>query len=77
MGTTAIEDLRSTVASLDYEWEWVLQSIPTIPALLEYRALWDTYGTEYLNGIIEEIRGGADPKPLHRFMRKHGLKWEV
>lgn len=77
MERTAIDELRTLVATLDYEWEWVLQSIPTIPALLEYRELWDVYGTDYLAGILEEIREGADPKPLRRFMRKHGLKWEV
>ena len=77
MARTAIEELRWAVDTLNYEWEWVLQSIPTIEALVEYRKLWDTYDTEFLSGILECIAQGESDKPLRSFMRKYHLKWEV
>ncbi len=75
MKETAIEFLRRAVTNLDYEPEDLLQQLPTPESLLEYFRLWDVYGTEYLEGILECIAEGDDPAPFDAFVRKHKLKW--
>jgi hypothetical protein len=71
----AIEALRNLVGALDQEYEDLLFHLPTIPALIEYRALWDTYDTEFLAGIADQIAEGDDPAPLNAFIRKYDLPW--
>jgi hypothetical protein len=71
----AIWQLRRLVDALNHEYEALTCHIPTIPALIEYRALWDTYDTEYLSGIAEAIQDGDDPAPLNAFIRRYDLPW--
>jgi hypothetical protein len=73
--TTAIEQLRNLVGSLDYEYEDILDDLPSIEALIAYRALWDVYDTEYLDGIVECIGEGDDPAAYNAFVEKYNLPW--
>lgn len=72
---SAMEYLRRIVSNLDYEPESILDDLPSIPAIVEYFELFDTYGTDFMSGIEECILDGADPKPLADFIKKWELPW--
>ena len=74
-GKEPIEQLRILLSSLDCEYETMLSQLPSIQALIDYRNLWNVYGTEFFSGIEESIAEGADIKPLEDFCKKHGLHW--
>ena len=73
-----MEYLRRIVNCGDYEYEYILDDLPSIEAIVEYFELYcDVYGTEYLAGIRECIAEGASPKPLQKFIKKYKLNWTV
>lgn len=76
-GETAMESLRRMVRALDYEYESILDDLPSVEAVVEYFALWDSYDTEFLSGIYEAIHAGASVAPLLAFITKHSLTWCV
>lgn len=69
----AIWKLRDMIAGLDYEQESILTELPSFKAIIEYRELWDTYKTEFRDGIIEAIEQGEDPGPYMAFVRRYKL----
>lgn len=66
----AIETLRKMVAALDYEREDLLTDLPTVQALVDFRALWTTYGTEFWEGVLECIADGEDPAHAQDLCKK-------
>ena len=75
---SAIEFLRRIVGWLDHEPESLLESLPSVEAIIDYAALWDAYGTEFMSGIEEGILAdGDDPKLLIDFVKKHKLDWDL
>lgn len=69
--------LRRLVKAMDYERESILDALPNIHAVIDYFKLWDTYDTEYLEGIAEMIADGADPEPMRKFIKKYKLPWTM
>jgi hypothetical protein len=74
---SAMEFLRRVISWLDCEQESLLTSLPSVEAILDYAALWTTYNTDLMSGIIECIEDGDDPKPLKDFILKYKLNWQV
>ena len=71
---TAIDKLRRMAGWLNYEPESMLQDLPTIAALEEYFDLWETYGADFSEGVVEAIEvDGADPAAWNAFVAKHDL----
>lgn len=76
-GDYAIDYLHYVKQALDYENAELLGELPSIEALFEYYNLWQHYGTEFLEGIQQCIKDGADKKPLLKFIKKYKLNWSV
>lgn len=74
---TPMEQLRFIVNHLNKESEKILDTLPTTQAIIDYYNLWQTYDTDYLEGIEECIKMGDSPQPLLDFINKHNLKWDV
>ncbi len=74
---TPAEYLRRVVANIGHEREGMLDELPSVEAVLDFFGLWSVYGTDFWEGCLECIAGGADAEPALRFIRKHklGLRW--
>lgn len=76
-GETAIEFLRRVIEWLGCEQESLLSDLPSVQSVLDYAELWTVYGTDLMEGIIECIHDGDDPKPFLDFVAKYDLKWQI
>ncbi len=74
---TSMEYLRRVVNNMDMETESLLDALPSVNAVLEYFGLWETYDTDFMQGIEEGIEEGDDPAPLKKFIAKHKLDWDT
>ena len=75
---TAMEYMRRIVENLNYEPESILDSLPSVQAIVEYFELWDVYDTEYLSSILYGItEDDENPKPLQDFIEKWNLPWTI
>lgn len=74
---SAIDFMRRVVHWMNHEEESILSALPTPQSIFDFAALWHTYGTEFLQGIIECIEEGDDPAPLRKFIRKYKLSWKI
>lgn len=70
---SAIEYLRRAVEWCNYESETMLESLPSVEAVLDFFDLWSVYGTDFWSGIRECIAEGEDPQPALDFVQKHSL----
>ena len=75
---TAIEYLRRVVEQADEERESVIDDLPSLAAITDFIDLWQHYGTDFWDGILECIAEGDDPTAARNFVRKHKLPkyWE-
>ena len=73
---TAIEYLRRVVSVCSYETESLLDSLPSVDAVLDFVDLWSTYDTEFWEGVLGCIAEGADPAPARAYTKKHALPTE-
>lgn len=71
---TPIEMLRRMVSWMNHEPETLLEDLPTPEACIEYFALWQTYDTDFLEGILQCIEEGESAKPLAQFIVKHNMQ---
>ena len=77
-GETQFEYLTRIVQNLEMEPGWIVDSLETTEAIIDYFELWDKYDTDFMEGIEEAIMlNGADRKPLEEFIAKHGLAWNI
>lgn len=74
-GESAIEYLNRVTDAMTYEYAHILDRLTTPMAVIEYFELWDTYDTEFFEGIIEAIHDGANPAPALAFNNKHKTGW--
>lgn len=74
---TYMEYLRRIISHLDFEYEDILEDLPNIHAVVDYFELWDAYDTEYMEGVLDALELGANPKPYNDFVRKHKLPWKI
>ena len=74
---TASEYMMRVVDNLQYEICSYYETLPTVESVFEFHELQSVYGTDLMEGIIEEIElGGADPTPLQEFIKKYDLPWD-
>jgi len=76
----AIEKFRRMASWLDFEYETMLQDLPSIAAIEEFFNLWAYYDTDLSDGIMEIIDDGANPIAWNMFVRKFNLDlkgWKV
>lgn len=74
---TAIEYLRRVVSNLNFEQETELQDLPTPQACSEFFELFDKYGTDLLQGVIESIEDGKDAVFYNNFVSTWQLPWNL
>ena len=74
---TVMEYLRRAVQNLNHEPESILDAMPCVEAILDYFDLWHAYDTDFLEGIVEGINEGDDPKALNEFIAKWKLPWRL
>lgn len=72
---SVVEYMRRVTHNLGFEYESILDDLPTIEALVEYFELWSKYDTEFLSGIQAAIEEGADPMAYNEFLTKYQLQW--
>ncbi|MEE9214887.1 MAG: hypothetical protein V3U54_08855 [Thermodesulfobacteriota bacterium] len=74
---TAMGYLRRLVSNCNMETESLLDDLPSVQAVVDYFGLWHTYDTDFMEGIIECIEDGDNPKPYVDFVKKYNLPWET
>lgn len=74
---TPMEYLRRLVQNCDMENESILDDLPSVQAVLEFFGLWHTYDTDFIEGVVECIENGEDPKSYRDFVKKYNLTWRT
>lgn len=70
---TPMEYLSRAIGHLGYESCNLLDTLPTVEAVLDFFDLWYVYGTDYWAGVLECIAEGESPKAARAFIKKHKL----
>lgn len=68
--------MERIAAVLTMEDDNLVDSFPSIKAVVEFFELFDVYDTDLFTGIQEAIAEGADVKPLAEFIVRNNLEKE-
>jgi hypothetical protein len=76
-GECAMDFLRRVVSQCNYEYDTILEQLPTPAAVIEFFELQHHYDTEFLSGIMQQILHGASPIRYNEFVQRHNLDWTI